>query len=174
MNHEYKEDKNIPSYCEDCGYNVEDPIHTVTLEEREIIVCPCTCEHCIYRGPHELCVHAAPASEEKEWNCICGMTMPRFATHTVDGYLRCQECKRVWDLSGKEVMEPSPASNGIEEVIAEFEKKFITDDGDYSYRANDVEATTVKSFIRTKLHAVADKAQQSGYEEGLKAGSKNI
>lgn len=53
----------------------------------------------------------APAVEgPKEWRCVCRITLPRCGTKTSDGYLRCQECKRVWTLEGVLVYADDPAS----------------------------------------------------------------
>lgn len=37
----------------------------------------------------------------KEWKCICQMSLPFWGSKTDDGFIRCQECKRVWSFTGK-------------------------------------------------------------------------
>ena len=38
-----------------------------------------------------------------EWRCGCGLALPKWGTDTVDGYVRCQGCKRTYTESGVEV-----------------------------------------------------------------------
>lgn len=41
------------------------------------------------------------------WRCKCMLTLPNWGTKTVDGYLRCDGCKRVWTLDMR-LIEDAP------------------------------------------------------------------
>lgn len=38
---------------------------------------------------------------ETEWRCECNTQLPYFGTKTVDGFIRCQNCKRVYTTTGE-------------------------------------------------------------------------
>lgn len=59
----------------------------------------------------------------------------------------------------------------IDKILEEFERKFITEDGDYSYVANDLEASTVKDFIRTFFTSY--KEELATKVKGMKFGNDN-
>lgn len=72
-------------------------------------------------------------SNYKEWKCECNMTLPYWGSLTEDGFIRCQECKRLHEAK-PHLLSATPT---IEAMVAKLSNKIWNQSGKHTHEELD-------------------------------------